>query len=241
MNTYKIYCFSFNNPERKAQMTCRFNLEQLNFEFVTPVADHDPRIDRPSLPQNIRRNCAIMWSHLDMLREFLNSENEFGIFCEDDIYLHKNLANHLPKVIQDAQQLNLDVLLLSYLIHFKVDPIFVDFTLKPGMENINNDTIKYEYWDFPDDVWGTQMYMLSRNHAKNLIDKCTEEYIDSTYVNKELRPFIADFIFTKEGNRALIKPLLAIEDNSTIYDDKLQHVYHRDSFICHYKMNTFII
>ena len=58
-------------------------------------------------------------------------------------------------------------------------------------------------------------------------------------IEKDDRPFSADHIITKEGNRAMIYPLLAVEDDHVIPSDP-QGKYH---LLCHYNQydkNLFI-
>jgi hypothetical protein len=100
------------------------------------------------------------------------------------------------------------------------------------------DDFPFKFHDYPEDVWGTQMYMLSREHVKKIVEKYTDEYINTMIV--ENKPFVADFVFTKEGNRALISPILVTEDNKTVYDCEVQETYHRNSFLCHFDKDLFI-
>jgi hypothetical protein len=101
----------------------------------------------------------------------------------------------------------------------------------------------FTYYSFPDYVWGTQMYMLSRKHAKYLLDKygipCS--YSVQSINDKSIRPFSADWTLTKEGNRALINPILAVEDNSTVYSNDGQGSFHKKCFDTHFEENLFIV
>jgi hypothetical protein len=110
-----FYTFSFRNPGRKARMTERFEKEGLTLEFVEPVELTDSRVF-PAPPDH-RRTWAIMLNHMDMLKTFLESDADYGIFCEDDILVRKDFSMHLPHIIRDFADLKLDVLLLSYLIN----------------------------------------------------------------------------------------------------------------------------
>jgi len=233
MNKYKIYCFSFNNPERKAQMTHRFNLEQLDFEFVNPVADNDPRIDRPALPQNIRRNCAIMWSHLDMLREFLNSENEFGIFCEDDIHIRKEFKLYIPEILLNYRRRNLEILLLGYLLPYK--PIQLNAPKEFAEFGLN-----LTYHSYTEDTWGSQMYLLDRKTAAKFLEIYTVAYSEATVHDTLLTPFSPDWTLTKFGRRALIYPMLAVEMGTVVTSHTGQIDFHNRCHLAHYSLNDFI-
>jgi GR25 family glycosyltransferase involved in LPS biosynthesis len=239
---YKFYCLSYNNNERKTDLNRRFNSININCDFYNGVSFEDERIKKHSDRYNPhkKRVMSCTYGHLDMINNFYNNtDKDFGIFCEDDIFIHKNLGKHLPKIISDMGQLNIDVLLLGYLVPFKIQSIFKDYSLKPGSEKIKSENeINYNYHNFPDDIWGTQMYILTRKQAQILLDKYSEENIDTML--SEGRPIAADFLFTKEGNRALITPILVVEDNKTIYDDYYQNLFHKDSFAAHYDKDLFI-
>ena len=67
----------------------------------------------------------------------------------------------------------------------------------------------YTYHDYPDDLAGTQMYVLSRKHAKYLLDKYYTGYVNKTFVDNRGEPFCSTgFIITREGNKALISPAI---------------------------------
>ena len=38
----------------------------------------------------------------------------------------------------------------------------------------------FEFYNYPEDLWGTQMYMLSRRAAKRMIEKYNIDYASST-------------------------------------------------------------
>ena len=72
------------------------------------------------------------------------------------------------------------------------------------------------------------MYILNRKHAKYLIDKYYKNYAD------ENSDFIADIIITKDGNRALISPVLAVEEKIN------QNNHHKRCHKIHYDEQIFI-
>lgn len=241
---YKIYCLSYNNEERKNDMIRRFNTLNLDVTMYEGVHFTDERIkkyfENDMNNAQLKKILSCAYGHLDMIKNFFyNTDKEFGIFSEDDIFIHKELRNYLPQITKDAKTLNLDVLLLGYLTVFKVESIYDNFKFKPGMENIVHiEDFNYNYHEYPDNCWGTQMYMLSREHVKKIVEKYTDEYINTMIL--ENKPFVADFVFTKEGNRALISPILVTEDNKTVYDCEVQETYHKNSFLCHFDKDLFI-
>lgn len=235
---YQFYCLSFNNPKRKTEMTHRFETIDIDCTFYEGVYFTDNRLINRNISDGDKRVWSCAYGHLDMIQDFYyNTYKEFGIFCEDDIYIHKNLKTVLLKIILDFKILNLDVLLLGYLVPFKIRADSNGFSTKHTV----HPSASYTYHNFPDNVWGTQMYMLSRTHAKRLIDKYATHYADQTIENKELTPFSADWIFTKEGNRALISPMLAVEDGKSKYADPGQQAFHDNCHKTHFVPELFII
>jgi hypothetical protein len=71
----------------------------------------------------------------------------------------------------------------------------------------------YQYHHYPFDLWGTQMYVLSRKYAKNVIDTYSDifAYAEKAEIDKTMHPLSADWTITKNGNRALLFPMLAFE------------------------------
>jgi hypothetical protein len=236
MNEVHFYCLNFQNAERKLKMQRRFGqlgvLE--NCTFYDGVSFEDERID----PQDVnKRATSCCYGHLDMIRNFYyNSNYSFGIFCEDDIFIRKELKEKVPTILANMRALQLDVLLLGYLCT-GVEEFPQFFSKRTGA-----DLTEFSYYEYPFSTWGTQMYILTRPHAAFLLEKYTADYI-RTLINNSLTPFSADFIFTKEGDkRALIRPIMAIEDNPTMtdYSDIWQQNFHLQCFHNEYKPNVFV-
>jgi hypothetical protein len=90
----------------------------------------------------------------------------------------------------------------------------------------------YTYHDYPDDLVGNQMYVLSRKHAKYLLDKYYTGYIDKTFVDNTGTPFSSTgFIITREGNKALISPAIVAvcAANKTELRIKSRNAYYNDT------------
>lgn len=222
MSEYKIYCLSFDNPERKLLMQNKFEQLALDYIIYNGVQLNDPRIH----PLSYKKCWSCMYGHLDMIKMFYNnSEIEYGIFCEDDIYIHKNIKHLMPQIITDFKYLNLDILLLGYLVPFQIKSHHNGFHLKD--DKFNSSELKYHH--FTDDTWGAQMYMLSKKSAQSILEKYDElsGYALNTLTDNTLCPFSADWTITKYGNRALITPCLAVEygkcDNNSSYNQCLFH------------------
>ena len=242
INNYDIYCLSFNNLKRKEEMENRFKQLDITCLFYDGVNNNDPRIF------NNNKN-SIVWSftlgHFDMIQNFYdNSEKEFGIFCEDDIFIHKEFNKLIPDIIKDFKLMELDVLLLGYLIPFKISSEYNDFELKNNNNNNNNNNkkneLKYVYHNYPNDLWGAQMYMLTKKHAKYILDKYTVEYAIKTLNDNTLQPFSSDWTITKEGNRGLIYPMLAVEISDKKSGHYGQDTFHENCKNVNYDPNSYI-
>lgn len=224
-----FYVINFNDEARRERMKTRFSkLGTKEPHFVDPVFITDPRLDKDEIQH--KRTCSIMLQHLDSLRHFLEqTDKKFCIVCEDDIHISKNLRNDLPEIVQQFKEQDLDVLLLGYLSMYPVDmETNAHFTPKFRSK-------KYKYANYPDDLWGSQMYMMSRKHAKNVLDKFGPDYI----LTGEL-PYNPDWILTKTGNRALIVPMMAVEEGDTKTDHGGQNEFHRRCFECNYNADLYI-
>jgi hypothetical protein len=174
------------------------------------------------------------FGHLCMIYDFyFKSENEYGVFCENEIYIHKDIQTLLPKILFDFKLLNLDILLLAYLTPFIVDEFILEnvFSLKRE-RNVNT---KYSYHNYPDNLIGTKMYILSRKHAKYLIDKYYEGYITNTFIDNTGESFTSsDLLITRAGNKALISPSVACITAETMND------FHIQCKNTHYNKSEFI-
>jgi len=230
-SNYQFYCLSNNNPKRSKIMKKRFNKLDLSCIFYTGVNFEDIRIKNLEIDEATKHVWSNMYGHLDMINEFYQSSSkEFGVFCEDNIYLHKDLKEVLKKILFDFKILNLDILLLSYFVPFQITKDMSKFPLKCSI----NPSSDYKYHDYPDDVWGAQMYILSKTQAKNILDKYYFDYAEKTINNKNMNIFSVDKTITKEGNKALISPILAVKDNKTKYKDIEQRNFYNNCFQAHF-------
>jgi hypothetical protein len=188
-----------------------------------------------------------MLGHLKMINEFYNDTTvEYGIFCEDDLNIHRDFNTLIPNIINDFKTLNLDVLLLGYLSNFEIESSYHGFNLKEHHEKTSLIVENYKYHNFTNDIWGTQMYMLSKNSSKKILDKYGDEsgYAERSFNNPEMTPFSADWTITKDGNRALLSPPLAIEDGKSDlshYGGHYgQYLFHKKSHELYYNPLYFV-
>ena len=234
--TYKIYCLSYDNPVRLSDMQRRFSTIGASCSFYEGVPFTDHRLTDRNLTDPIKRQWSFTYGHFDMINKFYNdSDAEFGIFCEDDILIDRKLLDYLPEIISDFRSMDIDVLLLGYLIPFAIDSSTPNFTIRKS----NHDT-QLSYYDYPEDLWGAQMYMISREYAKVLIDKYSNGYADQTLVDSSLTHFSADWTITKDGRRAVVYPLLSIEDGKTNYSHEGQARYHAQCYSANFDESRFI-
>jgi hypothetical protein len=238
---YQVYCLSLNNEKRKQNMLRRFNSIDINCIFCGGVTFEDDRIKGRNIDDSTKRLWSCMYGHLDMMKNFyFNCDKELGIFCEDDIYVHKDLKKLLPKIICDFKILKLDILLLGYLSYFKIDKLpkqCIDYELK----HINKNK-EYNYHDYPDELLGTQMYMLTKPYAHYIIKKYSNGYADETILDTNLTPFGSDWLITKDTKyKALISPILAVEDYDSKYDNHGQNIFHKECYDTHFDPNLFVV
>jgi GR25 family glycosyltransferase involved in LPS biosynthesis len=216
---------SYNNPQRKQRLQEQFSKENLHIDIYDGVPFSDPRITCvPSGEKCNRRAWSCMWGHLDMIRTFLDTTAEFGIFCEDDIVIRKGFAKCIPEVMCTFTRLGLDILLLGYLLNYK--PIY----LKNDVGNLVLMEESISYFRYDDVIYGTQMYMLNRPTAKRFLDTYTKEYALRTLKDKSLIAFCADMTLTKNGNRALLYPMLAIEKVEIDKPENVHELFHKKCY-----------
>ena len=215
-----FYVINFNDDARKTRMIDRFRRLNTDLHIVDPVLETDPRLADTPL---YKRTSAIMLQHLDSVRHFYhNTSAEHCIVCEDDIHISKYLIRDIPEIIENFTELNLDVLLLGYLFPHNIKDNWHFPMLR--------DTETYEYHGFPDDIWGSQMYLISRKHAKFLLDTFTIQFATDHLEKVHYNP---DWTITKYGRRAVITPMLAVEEG----DDKSGHGGQTDFHRMCYEQN----
>ena len=213
------YVVNFNDDDRRSRMTRRFEILGLPLHFTAPVYSSDPRLDIEGIKTQDKRTCSIMLQHLDSLQHFLeNTSTEYCIVCEDDILVSKNLLVDLPLIINKFRELELDVILLGYLWPHCIDP-----DGNPHFYRLGRDE-KYQYTRLPDDLWGSQMYMVSRTHAQNLLNMFPPEY---GIPGDGRLPYNPDWTLTKKGKRALIYPMLAVEEGGSKLGVGWECEFHR--------------
>ena len=101
----------------------------------------------------------------------------------------------------------------------------------------NKDTEKYNYHGYPDDIWGSQMYLISREHAKNILFKFTIDWAVHNIADTHYNP---DWTITKFGRRAVIAPMIAVEEGTEKSGHAGQSQFHDDCRQANYKSEVHI-
>lgn len=220
---YEVFAFSFNNPERKARMNERFaRYAEKTINWAESVELTDPRVE---LSPADKRTSAIMFNHLDMIRMFLEgSTAEYGVFCEDDIYIRKDFKQSIQVALQAHTRLSLDVLLAGYLINYK--PASTSYA-----HGFSEAEPPFVFMSYSDDVWGAQMYILDRPAAVKILDSFSNPVAVSV--------FNPDWTITKFGRRSVIYPMLALEEGAAPSGHPAHVLFHNQCKDTHYDTNIF--
>ena len=161
-----IFILNFDNEIRKEKMQKRLN--NFSIKFLKGYNLSEEEIIQYKINKGVSRNWNIQLSHLEMIKDFyFNTQLEYAIFCEDDVYIHKDLKNNISKIINEISDENFDILLLSYLICNHPANYGEKIDIKSFFYS------NFEYYNYNDDLWGAHMYLLKRSYAKYLIDTFT--------------------------------------------------------------------
>ena len=233
--SYAIYVVSFNDEERRSRMNLRFKQNGLFAHYVKPVYTSDERIAKYDISKAEQRNWSIFFQHADSWRQFYEETSaDYCIVCEDDVYIANNLKSQMPFIIQRFEEQKLDILLLSYLwpsqsFDSHYFPLLTEPTSGWNLFNLRK---------YPDDLWGAHMYMISREHAGKMLQKYTPEYAFSCVGTPS--PFCTDWQFTKSGNRAILIPMVGVEEGFVKTDHQGQIDFHANCTLAHYSPHKFI-
>lgn len=203
-----IYIINYDNELRKANMKARLDGLNINFIDCVNVDNKKYNIDKETA-----RNWSIMLSHMESIRHFyFHTSDEYSVFCEDDVYIHRSFNAHIDRVIHHMKQMEFDIVLLSYLINR--DP-----------SNYGESIYKcngFQYYSYEDDLWGAHMYLISRRYADDLIKK-----YDLNWALNNTNPFSPDWTITKGNKKAFLWPPLGVEEGEVNTDNNEQINFHR--------------
>ena len=238
---HHFYCLCHKDEVRKAFMKESFERTGLSerYTFYDGVSADDPRF----VGNSASRAPSMMFGHLELIDAFYRDENAtFGIFCENDVMLHKDIASLLPRVLEGYTKLKLNVLLLGCLLPDRLAEEDKDQQYPVLGEGVVHGSLRYTFRSFPEDLWGAQMYVLSKESAKILLDKygAGSGYYEKSLTDGTMRPFSPDWTLTKDGNRALIYPMLAVEnDRVQIVTDVIHATFHKKCFRAQFEEGVF--
>lgn len=238
MKKVEYYVLTKLESDRHYKMKMRFENEYINANFVPVVEFDDKRLDK--IPEKHKRATSCMLGHMDMLRKFIDSNADFGVFCEDDIHIRRGMSEIIPETIAKYKRQNLEILMLGYLFPFK--PVELSFYHEPEFYNQKLDVIDENliYFSYIDRLWGAQMYMLDRKTVGKFLNKYTLDYAIRSIEDTNLAPFAADWTLTKDGRRAAVYPMLGVEEKPEGYNDYGQGSYHMRCFDCHFDNSKYI-
>ena len=222
-----IYCINVrSSTDRRKRMVNRFKVagieEKVTFIDAIPynssLIDYYAGYNNNKLEHDkVKRNViSCKASHIKAIRQFLsespstyydennsstknnNIVDNYAIICEDDIMLSNDFLNRYNETIQNLPD-NTPLICLSYLL-WQYEGI------KWAGKNINIENI----CTMGPDVWGTQMYMISRAYAIEVIEK----YDKTNYVLKSIKSdhILTSELITRKSGGYIAYPPLAIED-----------------------------
>ena len=230
-----FYCLSHQSSERAQQMKRRFQQCGLELHVHDGAKIDDVRL-RPVVDiPDLRRLWSCTYGHLDNLRRFVASDYRYGFLCEDDVMISRYLANHLSCLVVDFETMELEVMLLGYMLTSAPPPSSSIFG--------NPEKLGYGYYRYPSDLWGMHLVLFSKPYAQRLLAQFAEDYACESLKDKRMIPFSPDWLFTKDApgdKRAMRFPMLAVEDGNGQYDDEGQARYHRASHEFNYDPDIFV-
>jgi hypothetical protein len=235
---FNFYCLSFQNPERSKSMKERFENIGLELNIFEGVPITDKRIADNEIRHTsdaVKRLWSVTYGHLTNIRNFYYSNKEFGVFCENDVLVNKNLPFFLPDIMSEFKTMNLDLLLLGYMCTFKLEEWMQGYSLKHEFKDR-----PYKYLNYPNHQWGIHGLMLDKKGARLILETFWNRA--NEYIGHESN-FSPDWTITKVGNRALITPMFIVEngeDNMEHYKDVTQHQFHLNTWKFNHIPDVFI-
>src|SRR4029079_3476175 len=102
--------------------------------------------------------------------------------------------------------------------------LLIGYLLNCSPEQYGCTKINHRYYDYPDNLWGSHAFILTKPQALYFIQKYTVDYV----VNHQDEVFCSDWVYTKQGRKALLYPPLIIEEGDVLTDHLGQIMFHRD-------------
>jgi hypothetical protein len=202
--SYHIYCLNYGD-KRTATITASFDAVGLS-DKVTLCPGVSAEIVKAAnnyleevLPYYYLVTSVTL-GHISMMKMFLEtSKKEYGIFCENDIRMHKDIKNKLPYYLGKMKELNLEILRLGY---FMLSENVSD--LEEVLPTIHKEGIIHS-------IYGAQMYVLNRSKCKEYIKKYTIDFFLKYFRDPSRHYYYPDNTIVKDGNTGLVYPMLTVE------------------------------
>jgi GR25 family glycosyltransferase involved in LPS biosynthesis len=230
----EAYVVSYNSPKRAAEMTARFEKIGLKLNVHTGVQMDDPRLQFSDV-LHAKRLASVFYGHLDNIAEFYKTGKPYGLFCEDDVHIHKDLGKELPIIMGEFNAMQLDILLLGYMTTNTIEWWQTGYPLV-----YDGAPAKYRYHRYPQDQWGIHLFMISRSYAKTLLDVYGPDYASRAHSDPSLVCCNPDWTLSKyTQRRALRYPMMAVEDGKGEYEHYGQGEFHRESHRRNYREGEF--
>lgn len=229
-----IYIINYKNEEKRTRMLNRFKLFNIDPIITKSVEENDERLVHT--PIEHRRIWSVMLQHMDSINDFYydHAQCDRCIVCEDDVHISRDFINDVKYLTEQFVALELDILLMGYLLPYNIN---METQIHQHYFPITKKTDKFVFHEYPQDIWGCQMYMISRKYAKYLLDTYTLEY---AYQNMGKNPYNPDWIITKNGKKSLIVPMIAVEEGQNQSTNRDQIDYHTRCFQLNYDEQKYI-
>lgn len=232
----EAYVVAYNSPERAAKMTERFRQIGLSLNVHTGVQMDDPRLAFAGEDMPAKRLASVFYGHLDNIAKFYETGKPYGLFCEDDVHLRKDLGAELPIIMGEFNAMQLDILLLGYMTTKTVEWWQAGYPLV-----YDGAPAHYRYHRYPQDQWGIHLFMISRSYAKTLMEVFGPDYAARAYKDPTMTCCNPDWTLSKHTNRRALRfPMMAVEDGKGDYDHLGQGEYHRESHLHNYREGEFL-
>lgn len=230
--TFQTYILAFAGSERETRMRSRVQQLGLSATFVNAICQKEPW-----MPNGLERIASLMVGDRNMMRLFLESGAEFGVFCEDDVHIHKDFTNRIRDVCATMILQDLDIVLLGYLLtHPPTDGGGYSPRDPVGTWGM--------LWNYPDHQWGTQSFVLSRSYALYCHEKFSFVYAQRTLrygvEGTGFTCYNPDWLLTKRGRRALVYPMICVEEGNVATDDGGQIALHHGTHRAHFSADSYV-
>lgn len=217
---YEVYISSFRDEARRNKMRqrcedCGLSASIYNFtENDSKIHDVAAVLGDPSASGRF----LVVFNWLRLCHDFYHhSTKEYCVIMEDDIYLKKSIKYDINNALEVMKTLNYHIMLLGYLMTCTPD--------QAGYLKFAYDNDGFSYYHYPDELWGSHCFIITKPQAKYFLDKYTIEHIATLHGTG------GDWIFTKDpvdNQRGLMFPPLAVEEGVVRTDHWAQISFHRN-------------